>query len=332
MNNPVEIATDAPTAVGDSAARHLLRDVPRARAQDEAGSVRVRLGGARYQALDAVYVIDDSNRLVGLVPLPDLMAAAAEQPLAEIMNAQPPRVSPQLDQERVATLAIQSGVAAVPVVDTDGRLLGVVPPTSLIEILRREHIEDMHRLVGIHQHANLANHALQAAPLIRARERLPWLLVGLVGSVFATWVMARFEAALARQLAIAFFVPGIVYLADAIGTQSEAVAVRGLSFNQTPLLRLVGGEMATGLLIGCTLAALALPLVWLVFDDLRLAIAVAAAIVAAGGAATTIGLTLPWLLSRFGLDPALGAGPVATIVQDVISLLVYLGFVTWLLV
>lgn len=247
------------------------------------------------------------------------------------MDAQPPSVHPEEDQERVATLAIRARVAAVPVVDSRGRLLGVVPPEALIEILRREHIEDLQRFIGIHQHRNQAVHALAASPLIRARERLPWLLVGLLGSILATFIVSRFETALSAQLAIAFFVPGIVYLADAIGTQSEAVAVRGLSFNNSSLWHLICGEFGTGLVIGVTLAALALPVAWYAFGSFHLAAAVAGAIVVAGAAATSIGLFLPWLLSRAGLDPALGSGPVATIIQDVLSLLVYFSLVTLLL-
>jgi magnesium transporter len=294
--------------------------------------VRARLAGTRYAVLDAVYITDDDAHLIGRVPLTDLMAASAAQPLGELMDPQPPRVRPNLDQEQVASLALQSGVPAVPVVDHSDRLLGVVPAATIIEILRREHIEDLHRLVGIHQHTQRATHAIDAPPLRRARERLPWLLVGLIGSGLATLVMARFEQALTNQLAVAFFVPGIVYLADAIGTQSEAVAVRGLSFNQTSLVHLVLGEFGTGLLIGLTLALLALPVIWLAFGSLALAVAVAAAIVAAGGTATSIGLLLPWLLSRMGVDPALGSGPVATIIQDVLSLLVYFALVTLLIV
>jgi magnesium transporter len=312
----------------ETAAHHLLPQVPRARPLDTAGAVRDRLAGTRYAVLDAVYVTDEDAHLIGLVPLTDLMAAAPAQPLSEIMDPQPPRARPELDQEQVASLALRSRVSAVPVVDQHERLLGVVPAATLIDILRREHIEDMHRLVGIHQRARQAVQAIDAPPLRRASERLPWLLVGLAGSGLATLVMARFEQALASQLAVAFFVPGIVYLADAIGTQSEAVAVRGLSFNQTSVVRLVLGEFGTGLLIGLCLALLALPVVWFAFGSPPLAVAVATAIVVAGGTATSIGLLLPWLLSRLGVDPALGSGPVATIIQDVLSLLVYFGLVT----
>lgn len=143
------------------------------------------------------------------------------------------------------------------------------------------------------------------------------------GSMVATFIVARFEQALSSKVAIAFFVPGLVYLADAIGTQTEAVAVRGLSLSHSRLAHLVGGELRTGLLIGLTLGLITLPAVWLVFGDFRLAAAVALALFCAGGVATTIGLLLPWLLQRLGTDPAYGSGPLATIIQDVLSLLIY---------
>jgi len=281
------MSTALPAAVlkgplSESAAQHLVTHVPRALPQDRAGDVQARLAGARYEALDAVYVIDDSARLIGLVPLTELMAAAPAQPLAEIMNTTPPKVLPDMDQEHVASLAIDAGVSAVPVVDAAGHLLGCVPAQALIAILRREHIEDMQRLVGIREHNSQALHAISATPLTRARERLPWLLVGLAGSMVATFIMSRFEQTLAAQLTIAFFVPGIVYLADAIGTQSEAIAVRGLSLTRAGIAHLLAGEMRTGLLIGIALAAIAGPLVWLAFGEPRLAAAVALAIFAAG--------------------------------------------------
>lgn len=316
----------------ETAARHLVRRVPRARARDRAGAVLAGLVGGDYDAVDAIYVVDEDGRLQGLVRLRDLFALPAERPLGEAMDARPPHVRPDEDQERVALLAIRHRVAAVPVVDEGGRLLGVVPAQALIEILRREHIEDLHRLAGIRRENDQARNAMEAPPARRARDRLPWLLVGLVGSMIATWVMSRFERVLEAYVAVAFFVPGIVYLADAIGTQTEAIAVRGLSLSHAPLRRLLDGELRTGLLIGLGLGALIFPSVLLAFGDLRLAVSVALGVLMAGAAATTIGLLLPWLLSRAGKDPAFGSGPVATIIQDVLSLLVYFTIVSLLLI
>jgi magnesium transporter len=132
-------------------------------------------------------------------------------------------------------------------------------------------------------------------------------------------------------VAVAFFVPGIVYLADAIGTQTEAAAVRGLSLVHEPLGQLVWGELRTGLLMGLTLAAIALPGVWLASGQLPLAIAVAGALLTAGAVATTVGLLLPWLLMRLGRDPAYGSGPLATVVQDLLSIMIYLTIVSLVL-
>jgi magnesium transporter len=228
----------------------------------------------------------------------------------------------------MVSTALHHGVAAMPVVDSADRLIGVVGPTSLMAILRREHVEDLHRLAGITRESTHAREALEEPPARRARHRLPWLVVGLGGSMVATAVVASFESALAAKPSLAFFVPGLVYLADAIGTQSEAVAVRGLSLSHAGLARLIGGEMRTGLLIGLVLALLTFPLVWLAFGDPRLAAAVTLSLAGASVVASVLGLLLPGLLARLGSDPAYGSGPVATIVQDVLSLLIYFACVT----
>ncbi len=196
--------------------------------------------------------------------------------------------------------------------------------TRLLDVLWREHTEDLHRFAGIMKPLDVARHALDDPPLVRAAHRLPWLGVGLVGSMVATAIMASFEATFSSNVKIAFFLPGIVYLADAIGTQTEAVAVRGLSFAHRPFLDVLAGETAAGAIIGIVLAVAAFIAVALGFGDARLAATVAIAILAAGLIAATVGLTLPWILSRQGLDPAFGSGPLATIIQDVLSIVIYL--------
>jgi magnesium transporter len=186
-------------------------------------------------------------------------------------------------------------------------------------------------MVGILGRSEQARAALTGPPYRRALYRLPWLLVGLAGSAAATALMAGAEAALSAHITVAFFIPAIVDLADAIGTQAEAVAMRGLSFTDGGPLRLLLGELGTGALLGVTLATLSFGAVWWVFGDPRLALAVAGALAAAGTIATGVGFLLPWVFHRAGLDPALGSGPVATVVQDVLSLAVYLGLVRLLL-
>lgn len=313
----------------DESAGHYLKEVvPRAHVGDTAGQVVADLLAHAYDCVDIVCVVDDAGVLVGIASLADLLALPRDAAVTRAMHTRFPRVHPDTDQERVASLALDHVLSAVPVLDERERLLGVVPSSALLRILRREHVEDIHRFAGISREAMQAREAIEAPPLRRLRHRLPWLLLGLLGSSLATIVVARFEALLSSAPAIAFFVPGLVYLADAIGTQTEAVAVRGLSLSHSRLSALVGGEVRTGILIGLVLGGLTLPGVWFAFGDLRLAIAVAGALVVAGGIATTIGLVLPWLLGRMGSDPAYGSGPLATIIQDLLSLVVYFGIVS----
>jgi len=316
----------------DTAGEHLVLRVLRASPSETAGAVRRRLAeGVEVDSAEAVYLLDGKRHLLGIVPMSRLLRAPAEQSMADIATAPVPAVRISADQEHVASIAIQHGLTSVPVVDRRGHFAGVVPPLSLIEVLRREHVEDLHRLAGIRLEDTRAREAIEAPPIRRARDRLPWLLVGLVGSMLATFVVAGFETTLEARIAIAFFVPGIVYLADAVGTQSEAIAVRGLSLSRLPLARLLAGELRTGLLIGTTLALLVLGPIWWWFGDAELALAVAVALLAASACATTIGFALPWLLARSGRDPAFGSGPIATIIQDVLSLLIYFWTVKALL-
>ncbi len=243
--------------------------------------------------------------------------------MRDAMDPSFPRVTPDTDQEHAASAALEDAVDALPVVDRDGRLLGLMPSQALLQVLRQEHVEDLHRLAGIRRGTAQARHAIEDSPLRSARHRLPWLLVGLAGAMVATAAMAGFESTLQANVAIAFFVPGLVYIADAIGTQSEAIAVRGLSLTRSRIGHLLAGELRAGMLIGATLGLISFPATLVAFGDARLAGAVATAIFFAGSVAASIGLLFPWVLARFRVDPAYGSGPVATVIQDILSLFVY---------
>jgi magnesium transporter len=272
-------------------------------------------------------VVRADGRLCGVVPLQRLFAASAHAPLAKLQEPKFPRVGPRDDQEHAASLALHHGVDALPVVDAEGRPLGVMPSQALLQVLRREHVEDLHVLAGIKRESSQARHAIEDPPIRRVGHRLPWLLAGLAGSALATLAMAGFESTLSRHIAVAFFVPGIVYLADAIGTQTEAVAVRGLSLTRSGIGHLLAGELRTGMLIGASLGVISFVPVYLFVGEAKLAGAVATAIFAAGTAAAGLGMLLPWLIARSGRDPAFGSGPLATVIQDILSLLVYFAVV-----
>jgi len=310
----------------EDAVQHLTAAVMRVRPEMTAAQVRLGLAEVELEDSELVCVVDERGHLLSVLPWPRLFALPPETRLGDAMQSCP-AVHAGEDQEKVASVALHHGIASVPVVDAGRRLLGVVPAQAIMHILRREHVEDLHRFSGIQRETAHVRRALDVPPLRRARDRLPWLFLGLAGSALATWIMSGFEAALEDKLVLAFFVPGLVYLADAIGTQTEAVVVRGLSLSHIGIGRLLAGEVRTGLLIGLALGTLTFPAVWLAFGEVRLALAVAGSLVVAGAIATTVGLLLPWLLDHYKRDPAFGSGPLATVIQDLLTLLVYFAFI-----
>jgi magnesium transporter len=317
---------------GDIGVLDISRDVATSSPDADIELVLSSLRQRAYDSTDPIHVVNEKRQLVGIVPLFKLMAAPFGAKISDIMVSNFKVARLGADREEVLSLAHTNHLSSVPVVDDNGRLVGCVTATALIDTALREHTEDVNRLAGILHFETNSHHALSEAPWRRAVHRLPWLLVGLLGSSAATFVMASFEERLSTQVAIAFFVPAIVYLADAIGTQSEAVTVRGLALLKEPRLSLLlTGELLAGLLIGGALGVVAFGAVYLAVSDIMLALSVALAICVAGALAAVCGLFFPWLLSRFGADPAFASGPVATVIQDVLSLIVYFGIISLLL-
>jgi magnesium transporter len=340
MNRPppsdLQLAADhAQTAhlwPDETVAAHRVTRVITAPPESTCGELRARLvSGLSVESTELIFLIDAEGHLLGLVPMTRALEAPAASRLAAHALMPAPAVRADADPEQAANLAIAQGLSSLPIVDAHGRLLGAIPATALLGVLRREHVEDLQRLAGLNAESARAREAVDAPPLRRARDRLPWLLIGLAGSALATGLVAQFETTLQSNVVIAFFIPAIVYLADAVGTQSEAVAVRELSLSRRPLRRIIGSEARTGLIIGSALSGLALAAVWLWHQDAVLAFAVALSLFAASITASLSGFALPWLIARGGQDPAYGSGPLATIVQDLLSLAIYLGTVTLLI-
>jgi len=309
----------------DTAKAHLVRRVPRAFLQETVKQVMERL---REEALDftgAVYLFDQQDRWLGSVDLTTVLQSPNDKTMGSLLDTTIPSVRPDTDQEDVAAHAIEHRLTAVPVVDEAGMLLGVVPPKSIAGILRDEHLEDIARMAGI-THANRHTHRERlATPVLeKTKRRLPWLIVGLVGSAAATLLIAEFEEILATHLAASFFIPALVYLAGAVGSQSVSVAVRDLSSPKPTLKKLVFKEFLTGSLIGILLGSLMAAWTWYVFGDGLLWLSIGIAVVVTSMMSTVIGLLLPWMFETLDMDPALGSGPIATILQDIATIVVYL--------
>ena len=325
------IETGPPSALDthltfETAAEHASTRVPVVGPLERVNDVRARLVGQRYDSASHI-VVCESDRFVGMVTIEQLLVAEADFTMQSLIDREAPVVAPGVDQEVAAWRAVRHGESALAVVDQRGHFVGVIPPHRVVAVLLSEHEEDLSRAGGFLKSTSAARTTSEEAVQRRFKHRLPWLLLGLGGALLAADLVGSFEAHLHMHLMLAFFIPSIVYLADAVGTQTETVVVRGLSLG-VPMRRMVVRELLAGVLIGMALAAVALPFVWWRWSDAALALAVGISVIAACSTATVAAMLLPWLFDAFELDPAFGSGPLATVVQDLLSIWIYLWVAT----
>lgn len=305
--------------------------VPFADPDERVADLRARLGERRWDCVSDIPVVErGTRRLLGLLQIEDVVAAADEVALATLMDADPPRIAHGIDREHATWKAVQHRESALVVVDDEGRCLGLIPPHRLLETLLAEHDEDLSRLGGFMKSAEEARHATEEALPWRLWHRLPWLLIGLAGAFVAAGIMGNYEETLRHMLVLSLFVPGIVYYADALSTQTETVVVRGLSIGM-PLRRMLLREAGTGLLIALLTSLVVYPIVRFGWHDATLALIVSLSLFVACAVATVVAIVLPVLLWRMKLDPAFASGPLATVIQDLLSLLSYFAIATALL-
>lgn len=300
---------------------HLTRRVLVCDPDDTMARLRSAIREGTFESLADIAVCRE-GLLLGLIPVEAALAAADDVRARSVMDPDPPVVSPGENQEKAAWKAVNHGESSLAVADATGRFVGLVPPARLLRVLLAEHDDDFARLGGFLRSAAGARRATSERLSLRLWHRIPWLLLGLLGSAGAAVLVRGYEEELAADVRLAFFIPGIVYMADAVGTQTETVLIRGLSVG-VPLRRVFRLEVLTGILVGMLLAAITVPAIWLTQGSLQLGLAVGLALLGACAVATAVAMALPWLLNKTGRDPAFGSGPLATVVQDLLSLLIY---------
>jgi magnesium transporter len=316
----VERARSGPFRPPGIAGELSIADVPRAAAGDTAGDVRATLGGQSFGYASEVVVLDD-DRLAGLAPIEDVLAAAPQTPLGEL--AVPAiTVAPTADIEVATRRAALSGARSLAVVDAEGRVQGLVPAERLLQILELEHEEDLARLGGFLSASEIARVAAKETVPRRLWHRLPWLGLGLAGAMASAAVVGSFEEEIRQEVLLAFFVPAVVYMADAVGTQTETIVIRGMSVG-VPVRDVVRRELTAGLVIGLLVGAVFFPFAVAVWRDASIAAAVSIALVVSCSVASVVAMALPYAIARFGRDPAFGAGPLATVIQDLLSIVAY---------
>lgn len=313
-------AVRAASDLEGTAAQAVVSDVPRAAPDARTGEVRATLIGLDFASVTEIALIEE-GRFVGLVPIERLLGAADQTPVSTLAE-EPAIVPPDAGLEAAARATARRGGRSVAVVDADGRFHGLVPPDRLLHLLELEHEEDMARLGGFLSGASAARTASVEPVAKRLWHRLPWLGVGLLGAMAAAVVVGAFEDEIRQQVLLAFFVPAVVYMADAVGTQTETLVIRGMALG-VPIRAVVARELLTGLVIGVLLGSAFFAFVFAIWGDARVAAAVGISLTISCSIASIVAMALPYGLARLGRDPAFGSGPLATVIQDLLSIVAY---------
>jgi magnesium transporter len=295
--------------------------MPVARRGESVGDLvsRVRVG-ADTNLTDCPVL--DGEAVFGLIPVGRLLAARADGLVDDLCETELATVPTDASPALAAHVIARNGGRTLVVVEPDGTFVGLIPPEQMVALLSAEHEEDLARLGGYLHRSDQARSAAEEPLARRLWHRLPWLLVGLVGAFAATTLVGSFEEELNANVLIAFFVPAVVYMAAAVGVQTETVLIRGLSAGVRPLA-VFGREVATGMVAGMVVGVLFFAFAALGWGDTEIAAGVGVALFASCSVATLIAIILPTSLQRLGLDPAFGSGPLATVLEDLLTIAVY---------
>jgi magnesium transporter len=294
---------------------------------------RLHAGIHELSSINYVYVLNDDRRLVGILSLKDLYLHPADTVVGTVCKRSPMvTVPPDAHPERAVYLALQHNIKAIPVTDPHRTFLGVMPCDAILTTLEHELRDDAFRRAGV-RHTHPFTMRADRLPLgLSLRHRLPWLLLGLLGGLLIAGVVESFEATLSRHLALAAFIPLVVYMSSAVGTQMEAYVIRDLAIDGRLVpwgyalrqLRVVLCiALVCSLLLGAGLSV--------AYDSLRFGLTLGLSLCFAIVSSVVTGLGFPFLFHRLGLDPADASGPIATIAQDFLSVFIYFSVATLLL-
>jgi magnesium transporter len=288
-----------------------------------------RLRSNRQRGLRELFVVDDQMQLVGQVELEDLLLAARDRPLREITHAAPLVVRDRDRASHIVKQIQQQPVNAVPVVDAEGRLVGVIRQRELMAVARLHSSIDLQTMVG----AGAGERAL-SSPATVIRRRLPWLLLSLLTVFLAAATVGLFEGTLARYGALAVLLPVILGQSRITGAQSLAVTLRGLFLGEVQPRQwpsIVGKELAGSLVNGVVVALVAAYGVYWWSDSTGLATITAGAVLVSMLVAGVIGALVPLVLRGLGRNPARASTLLLTAITDVAGIFTFLGFATTIL-
>lgn len=292
---------------------------------------RIRRLANATETIYYLYVSDRDRRLTGILSLRGLVTAQPEQTIGEIMTREVVYVNTNTDQEEVARTIQHYDFLAVPVVDTEERLVGIVTVDDVIDILEQETTEDIYTLGGVQSRGD---NYFQTNLFIVARKRVVWLFILLITNTFTGTILKSQEAILERVVALAFFIPLLIGTGGNVGAQSSTVVIRGLSTDEIQpkaAFKIIGRELLAGGILGLMLGSITTVWAYFLEGSWSVAIVVGISLLGITMLAAIAGSSLPFIFNQLKLDPALMSAPFITTAVDVLGVLTYLYLAQWIL-
>ena len=285
---------------------------------------RIRRTGVDKETIYTCYVTDDNRRLIGMISIKTLLLSDEDEIITEIMESNVISVNTLDDQESVANQFNKYDFLAIPVVDGENRLVGIVTVDDAIDVMQEETTEDMEVMAAI---TPTDKPYMKTGVFETYSKRIPWLLILMISATFTGWIISAYEQALAVQVALTAFIPMLMDTGGNSGSQASVTIIRGLSLDEIKfrdMPSVIFKECRVALLCGVTLAvANFLKLMFIDRVGLYISIVVCLTLICTVFVAKFIGCTLPMIAKKIGFDPAVMASPFITTAVDAISLLMY---------
>jgi magnesium transporter len=278
-----------------------------------------------------LYVVDDYDHLVGVISLRQLVVARPATKLQDIMTTNVVSVHSNMDQEEVAKVVARYNILAVPVVDDQNVLLGIVTVDDVIDIIREEATEDIMRMAGI---GGGGEYVETQSIFNSVKKRLPWLFASWIGGIMACYVVGYFAQSLSKLVYLATFMPVIMGMGGNVGTQTSSSVVRGLamgSINVREIWQVILREFSIGFFLGFFYGLLLSLFAQFQHEHWQLGLVVGLAMICSMTIAATMASCLPLVFHRFHVDPAVATGPFVTTATDILSVFFYFQIATVLL-
>lgn len=298
----------------------------------EEAILHLRRSGINKETINNCYICAKGRQLMGVVTIRDLIMASSEETMEDLMEENIISVSTLEDQETVARQFSKYGFLAMPVVDREERLVGIVTIDDVLDVMEEETTEDIEKMAAI---VPADKPYLKQTTFDLWKSRMPWLLLLMISATFTGFIITSFEDALSKYVVLTAYIPMLMDTGGNSGSQASVTVIRGISLKEVEfrdIFRVIWKEVRVALLCGLTLAVCNFGKLLLV-DHLTILVAftICLTLFVTIFCAKVVGCTLPLIASRLGFDPAVMASPFITTIVDAISLLVYFQFATRLL-